>query len=131
MNPQFKEIGEAFMKQFYQLFDEKLSRPHAAEMYHPTESLLSYEGAQFHGRPAIQEKLATLALDKIHRAITTLDCQPLTDGGVIVQVVGQLKNDDVNDKPMPFCQTLIIRPAAGSFFINHDVFRLCLHNMVA
>jgi len=128
MNPAFEQIGKAFAEQYYLCFDNKDTRENVAAMYSP-DGLLTFEGQQFQGTDAIREKMKSVPLDSMQRVISTIDSQPMPDGGVIVTVVGQLKNNDANDKVMPFCQTFVLRPANNSFFISHDIFRLALHNM--
>ncbi|BFZ12675.1 hypothetical protein BsWGS_15714 [Bradybaena similaris] len=129
MNPNFDSIGKQFIDHYYLVFDSKDIRGQVAAMYHPTDSLLTFEGQQFQGVEAIAEKMKTIPLDNMFRQITTVDCQPTIDGGVLVNVIGQLKNNSENDKPMGFSQTFILKPANNSFFIFHDIFRLVIHNM--
>ncbi|KAK3745782.1 hypothetical protein RRG08_030656 [Elysia crispata] len=128
MNPNFDAIGKHFVHHYYSVFDEKSKRETAAEMYHPTEALLTFEGQQFQGVGAIKEKMKAIPLDNMARQFTTIDCQPTVDGGVLVTVIGQLKNCSENDKVMGFTQTFILKPSNSSFFIHHDIFRLALHD---
>uniref|UniRef100_A0A0B7BLD9 Nuclear transport factor 2 n=1 Tax=Arion vulgaris TaxID=1028688 RepID=A0A0B7BLD9_9EUPU len=129
MNPNFDSIGKQFVEQYYLVFDNKDIRGQVAVMYHPTDALLTFEGQQFQGVESIAEKMKTIPLDNMFRHITTIDCQPTMDGGVLVNVIGQLKNNSENDKPMGFSQTFILKPANNSFFVFHDIFRLVIHNM--
>ncbi|XP_005091242.1 probable nuclear transport factor 2 [Aplysia californica] len=129
MNPHFEMIGKSFAEQYYACFDNKDTREKVAAMYSPNEGMLSFEGQQFQGAAAIGEKMKTVPLDNMLRVISTIDCQPMMDGGVIVSVLGQLKNNDDNDKVLPFSQTFVLKPANNSFFIYHDIFRLVLHNL--
>ena len=78
------------------------------------------------GRTAIMEKLQGLSFKTIRHIISTTDCQPTLDGGVIIVVVGQLKTDD--DPPHTFNQTFVLKPINDSFYVEHDIFRLALHN---
>ncbi|RUS86860.1 hypothetical protein EGW08_005397 [Elysia chlorotica] len=128
MNPNFDAIGQEFVRHYYNVFDDKMKRETIAAMYHPTEALLTFEGQQFQGVAAIQDKMKAIPLDNMIRQCTTIDCQPTVDGGVLVTVIGQLKNNAENDKVMGFTQTFVLKPGNGSFFIHHDIFRLALHN---
>lgn len=88
---------------------------------------MTFEGNQFMGKTAIMEKLQGLAFQKIQHIVTTIDSQPTMDGGVLIVVLGQLKTDD--DPPHTFNQTFVLKPAAGgSFYLEHDIFRLALHS---
>ncbi|BFZ19322.1 hypothetical protein BsWGS_22361 [Bradybaena similaris] len=129
MNPNFDTIGKQFVGQYYVVFDNKDIRSQVAAMYHPTDALLTFEGQQFQGVEAIAEKMKTIPIDNMFRQITTIDCQPTIDGGVLVNVIGQLKNNAENDKVLGFSQTFVIKPANNSFFIFHDIFRLVIHNV--
>ncbi|KAH7700500.1 nuclear transport factor 2 (NTF-2), partial [Aphelenchoides avenae] len=72
--------------------------------------------------------LQTLPFQRIQRAITKSDCQPLPDGSIVVAVFGQLKTDD--DPVNSYNHFFILRPnPAGSFFISNEIFRLVLHDM--
>ncbi|GFN97562.1 nuclear transport factor 2 [Plakobranchus ocellatus] len=129
MNPSFNDIGRSFASHYYNLFDTKEQRPQIAALYHPTDSLLTFEGQQIQGQQAIVEKMKGIPLEDMQRTVTTLDCQPTADGGVLISVLGQLKNSSENDKVMGFSQTFLIKPFNNSFFIFHDIFRLVLHNI--
>ncbi|XP_059164444.1 nuclear transport factor 2-like [Physella acuta] len=129
MNPNFDTIGKQFVEQYYAVFDNKDTRSQVAVMYHPANALLTFEGQQFHGINAIAEKMKNIPIDNMFRQITTIDCQPTIDGGVLVNVIGQLKNNSEHDKVMGFSQTFVLKPADNSFFIFHDIFRLVIHNM--
>jgi len=136
MNPNFDAIGKQFVSQYYQVFDNKEMRPHVAQMYLNNQvpgqlGLLSFEGNQFQGMEPIAEKMKNIPLDNMQRVISTIDCQPMYDGGILVSVVGQLKNQAEHDKPLQFCQTFVLKPVGDTFFISHDMFRLCLHNIAS
>lgn len=135
MNPGFDTIGKTFVQAFYQRFDLKQSRPEAVQFYIPGQALLSFEGQQFMGQELIHKKLCEdFPMGNIKRAVTKVDCQPMGDGGVLVFVLGQLQAADADgDKPMGFTQVFILRTTDGgsSWFIQHDIFRLTLHDFAA
>lgn len=81
------------------------------------------------GAAKIMEKFSSLTFGRIQHIITTVDCQPTFDGGVLISVVGQLKTDD--DPAHGFFQAFVLKPAAAGdgFFCQHDMFRLAIHNM--
>ena len=43
------------------------------------------------GAAKIMEKLGSLTFQKIQHLITTVDVQPMFDGGILINVLGQLK----------------------------------------
>ena len=86
---------------------------------------MTFEGNQFLGRAKIMEKLTNLGFKSIKHSITTVDAQPTFDGGVLIVVLGQLKTDE--DPPHTFNQIFVLKPSGGSFYVEHDIFRLALH----
>lgn len=125
MNSDYENIGKVFVQQYYTMFDGDVSaRTNIANFYSDSNSLLTFEGMPFMGKAKIAEKLGQLTFQKINHAIETCDCQPTLDGGVVVMVLGHLKTDD--DPPHRFIQTFVLKPANNSFFVQHDLFRLCI-----
>lgn len=125
INPNFKAIGESFIQQFYAMLDNNDTRLQVGNFYSETNSLMTFEGTQLMGRAKIVEKFQSLTFQKIQHVITVVDAQPTFDGGVLVNVLGQLKTDD--DPPHTFNQTFVLKPANDTFFVEHDIFRLALH----
>lgn len=129
MIAEFDTIGKEFIKAYYARFDEKATRAEVAQFYTVDQSMLSFEGQQFMGQEKIKHKLTEdFPMGSIKRAITKVDCQPMMDGGVLVFVIGQLKGDSENDKPMGYSQVFILKTDGLSWYIMHDVFRLSLHD---
>nr|ACO11586.1 Probable nuclear transport factor 2 [Caligus rogercresseyi] len=126
INPNYESIGKAFTQQYYALFDEASQRHQLVNLYNAEQSLMSFEGQQMQGSMKIMEKIQSLTFQKIAHLITAVDCQPTFDGGVFINVLGQLKTD--NDPPQSFTQSFVLKPANDSFFIQHDMFRLVIHN---
>ena len=52
---------------------------------------MTFEGVQLQGAAKIMEKIQSLTFQKIAHLITAVDCQPSFDGGVLINVLGQLK----------------------------------------
>jgi len=129
LNPNYESIGKAFTDQYYQMFDNPATRAQLQALYNADQSLMSFEGQQMQGAAKIMEKLQSLTFQKIAHLITAVDCQPMFDGGILINVLGQLKTDD--DIPQSFMQNFVLKPAQDSFFIEHDIFRLVLHNIAA
>ena len=43
------------------------------------------------GSVKIMEKISSLTFQRIAHSITAIDCQPMFDGGILINVLGQLK----------------------------------------
>ncbi|QQP57779.1 putative nuclear transport factor 2, partial [Caligus rogercresseyi] len=110
INPNYESIGKAFTQQYYALFDEASQRHQLVNLYNVSsvvcplfqssilpaltraeQSLMSFEGQQMQGSMKIMEKIQSLTFQKIAHLITAVDCQPTFDGGVFINVLGQLK----------------------------------------
>lgn len=123
---EYELLAERFVQQYYAMFDSN-SKEQLITLYHAS-AMLTYEDNKTQGHEGIKDILLNkVRFQKIAHAITKLDCQPLDGGGVIVMVSGMLKADE--DNPIPYCETFVIKPADGSFFIFHHMFRLSIHNM--
>uniref|UniRef100_A0A0N5BHY8 NTF2-related export protein n=1 Tax=Strongyloides papillosus TaxID=174720 RepID=A0A0N5BHY8_STREA len=128
-NPNFNEIGVAFVNHYYSKFDvgDVNTRTQGlSDLYDPENSYLTFEGKQCKGRDQILSQHQQLTFQQIKRALTKIDCQPLYDGAIAVVVIGQLQTDE--DPIQSFNHFFILRPNAGSFFISNEVFRLVLHD---
>ncbi|KAF4529481.1 hypothetical protein B566_EDAN018018 [Ephemera danica] len=126
LNPNYETIGKSFVEQYYTMFDNVLTRPNLANLYNAEASFMTFEGQQLQGALKIMEKFNSLAFKNITRVITAVDSQPMFDGGVLITVLGRLQCDD--DPPHPFHQVFVLKPAGTSFFCQHDIFRLGIHD---
>ena len=52
---------------------------------------MTFEGQQMQGSVKIMEKFGSLTFQKIAHLVTAVDCQPMFDGGILINVLGQLK----------------------------------------
>ncbi|XP_032667511.1 probable nuclear transport factor 2 isoform X2 [Odontomachus brunneus] len=128
MNAQYEAIGKGFVQQYYMLFDDPAQRPNLINMYNTETSFMTFEGLQLQGAMKIMEKLTSLSFQKINRMITAIDSQPMFDGGVLINVLGRLQTDE--DQPHAYIQTFVLKPIGTSFYVQHDIFRLALHDTV-
>uniref|UniRef100_A0A0K8TQF5 Nuclear transport factor 2 n=1 Tax=Tabanus bromius TaxID=304241 RepID=A0A0K8TQF5_TABBR len=126
LNPQYEEIGNGFVTQYYAIFDDPAQRANLVNLYSATDSFMTFEGQQIQGAPKIMEKLNSLSFQTITRALTKVDSQPMFDGGVLISVIGRLKCDD--DPPHAYSQVFVLRPLGTTFYCAHDIFRLNIHN---
>ncbi|KAL7303915.1 probable nuclear transport factor 2 isoform X2 [Trichogramma pretiosum] len=128
LNPSYEAIGKGFVQQYYAMFDDPAQRPNLINMYNTESSFMTFEGQQIQGAIKIMEKLNSLTFQKINRIITAIDSQPMFDGGVLINVLGRLQTDD--DQPHAYIQTFVLTPIGTSFFVQHDIFRLALHDSI-
>eukprot|EP00921_Rhytidocystis_pertsovi_P000329 GHVQ01000649.1.p1 GENE.GHVQ01000649.1~~GHVQ01000649.1.p1 ORF type:complete len:129 (-),score=17.97 GHVQ01000649.1:755-1141(-) len=120
LNPQFDELGKQFAQQYFSNFSS--NRPAIVGMF-GQHSMLTWEGQQFQGLQGIQEKL--LALPRATYQVSSFDCQPVYDNGILVTVSGDVTIEE--NPPMKFMQVFVLRRApAGSYYIFNTIFRLVL-----
>jgi len=128
LNPNYDQIGKAFTQQYYAMFDDATQRAGLINLYNAEQSLMTFEGVQLQGAAKIMEKISGLTFQKIAHVITAVDCQPSFDGGILINVLGQLKTDE--DPPHGFTHCFMLKPSPeGSWFIQHDIFRIALHDL--
>ncbi|XP_022915919.2 probable nuclear transport factor 2 isoform X2 [Onthophagus taurus] len=128
LNPQYEAIGKGFVQQYYAVFDDPTQRGNLVNLYGAENSFMTFEGTQLQGAAKIMEKLNSLQFQKINRIITGVDSQPMFDGGILINVLGRLQTDE--DMPHAYVQTFVLKPIEGSFFLQHDIFRLVLHDTI-
>jgi len=125
MATNFEEIGKKFVEHYYTLFDSN-KRADLGGLYQ-NESMLTFEGEKFQGRDNVVKKLTSLTFQTVKHAITTIDCQPTPNSGVVVFVCGNLAVDGNTETPLKFAQTFQLFPVPnqpGAFFVFNDMFRL-------
>ncbi|XP_043469143.1 probable nuclear transport factor 2 [Leptopilina heterotoma] len=125
-NIDYERLSKEFVQHYYNQFDDPAQRRNLTNMYDPTNSLMTFEGAQIQGSAKIMEKLNSLSFNTINRIVTTVDSQPMPDGGILINVVGRLKADD--DPPHSFSQVFVLKSNGNNFFCQHDIFRLDIHD---
>ena len=126
----YDTFGKQFVDQYYALFDDGAQRHKLSAFYDAEQSLMTFEGVQIQGVGKIMEKIGSLTFQRVAHIITAMpDCQPMDGGGILINVLGQLQTDD--DPAKAFTQTFVLRPKDEDFpfFIQHDIFRLVLHNI--
>ena len=69
----------------------KLSLRFCFHNFQAETSLMTFEGQQMQGSVKIMEKFGSLTFQKIAHLVTAVDCQPMFDGGILINVLGQLK----------------------------------------
>eukprot|EP00035_Acanthoeca_spectabilis_P020830 m.434794 g.434794 ORF g.434794 m.434794 type:complete len:127 (-) comp17769_c0_seq1:246-626(-) len=125
MGDDYEEVGNHFVTHYFTTFDN--DRSELAPLYNEN-SVCTYEGEQMKGQEQIMTYLTEkLSFRQVAHEGTTIDCQPVYDGGVFITVMGQLKPDD--DPVLPFVQSFMLQQdGEGSWFILHEVFRIVVHN---
>lgn len=122
MNKDFERLGKIYVTQYYNLFDDPKRRLSLVALYHTDDSFMTYEGERYRGTKKILEKFQKLNLKKLGRKILSIDIQPLLDGSIVINVIGKVFESDKPDHL--YAQTFIYKPQKGSFFLQHDIYRV-------
>ncbi|KAH0458997.1 hypothetical protein IEQ34_011811 [Dendrobium chrysotoxum] len=114
---QMEMVGKAFVKHYYGLFDAG-SRPALTGLYHPSTSILSFEGRRFDGADSIGRHLSELPFDLCRHMVATVDCQgsPFASGGILVFVTGSLQLAG-EEHSLSFSQIIFYVAAIFGWFI--------------
>lgn len=122
VNRDYDRLGKIYVAEYYSRFDNPSKRLSLVALYHHEDSFMTFEGENFRGTKKILEKFEKLNLSNVDRNIKSVDVQPFLDGGVIVNVIGKVQAD--NEPLKLYAQTFVFKPQKGSFFLQHDIFRV-------
>ncbi|CAL4126412.1 unnamed protein product, partial [Meganyctiphanes norvegica] len=127
LNPAYQQIGETFAKQYYAIFDgPRENREKLGVFYHNELSLLSFEGVQIQGAINIIEKIKTNVQKNEKNVTTPTGILMIFEYKSMLFLLGPLRMDE--DPVHGYCHTFVLKPLDNNFFIQHDSFRLVIHN---
>lgn len=117
------EIGWAFVPQYYTFVNKDPSRLHCfytkrSTLIHSTEG---EEATPCFGQQEIHEKFMSLNFDDCKVFVSNVDSQSSADGGIIVQVLGEMSNQAGPWRK--FAQTFFLAEQPNGFFVLNDIFR--------
>ncbi|CAH7686921.1 hypothetical protein BY996DRAFT_7011490 [Phakopsora pachyrhizi] len=117
------EIGWAFVPQYYTFVNKDPSRLHCfytkrSTLIHSTEG---EEATPCFGQQEIHEKFMSLKFDDCKVFVSNVDSQSSADGGIIVQVLGEMSNG--GGPWRKFAQTFFLAEQPNGFFVLNDIFR--------
>ena len=86
-------VADTFTDGYYKLFEA--DRNGLQILYDETHSVLKYyDSPLIFGKDAIMKKLVEWPVGKVKHIISRKDGQPTADGGVLINVIGQIKIDE-------------------------------------
>ncbi|CAD8086739.1 unnamed protein product (macronuclear) [Paramecium tetraurelia] len=120
MNPA-QTIAQQFLQQYYQTL---MTNKMGLIQFYTDASHMTYGGQQHDGLKQINEKLESLAFQKIVYKIDDMDVQPgALENSLFIFVTGQLQMDDA--ETYKFSQSFQILPnGQGGLYVHNDIFRL-------
>ncbi|KAL1779520.1 ras GTPase-activating protein-binding 1 [Sigmodon hispidus] len=129
LKPSPQEIGLELVKQYYRLL---IMAPNTLYRFYGKNSSYVHGGLNSNGKPAdavygqkkIRKKLMSQNFTNCHIKIHHVDAQATLNGGIVVQVMGTLSNN--NQAERSFMQTFVLAPQGSngtSFYVYNDIFR--------
>lgn len=114
-----EEVAKAFVQHFYQTFDAGVD---ALSGLFNEQSMLTFEGQQVQGSPAIINKLKSVG--QVKHSVKTTDIQPSSNpNAIVIFVTGAIQIG--GDNPLHFCEFFhLVGTAPGQYYVHNDVFRL-------
>eukprot|EP00794_Sanderia_malayensis_P007033 gene7033-7822_t len=121
-----QSIGREFVRQYYTMLHKDPTQMHRFYMKH---SLFTHGSLQNYrpmepiiGQEAIHAKIMQLGYSGCYSKIRSVDSQKTINGGVVVQVVGELSNRGM---PMrKFTQTFVLKAESPkNYYVFNDIFR--------
>ncbi|GAA5909824.1 hypothetical protein JCM6882_002687 [Rhodosporidiobolus microsporus] len=116
-------IGWAFLSQYYSFLNKDPARLHCfytkrSTLIHSTEG----EDTQAcYGQQEIHTKIMSLGFDDCKVYISNVDSQSSAEGGIIVQVIGEMSN--ANGTWRKFAQTFFLAEQPNGYFVLNDICR--------
>ncbi|BGP31636.1 hypothetical protein JCM10296v2_003408 [Rhodotorula toruloides] len=116
-------IGWAFLSQYYSFLNKDPARLHCfytkrSTLIHGTEG---EDSTPCYGQQEIHAKIMSLKLDDCKVYISNVDSQSSAEGGIIVQVLGELSN--ANGPWRKFVQTFFLAEQPNGYFVLNDICR--------
>ncbi|KAH8103108.1 hypothetical protein BXZ70DRAFT_1006269 [Cristinia sonorae] len=122
-SPNPSEVGWQFVPQYYTFVNKQPNRLHcfytkASTFIHGTEG---EDGKPCLGQQEIHAKITSLGFQDCKVFIHSVDAQSSANGGIIIQVIGEMSN---NGEPWKkFVQTFFLAEQPNGYFVLNDIFR--------
>ncbi|KIY47528.1 hypothetical protein FISHEDRAFT_13956, partial [Fistulina hepatica ATCC 64428] len=124
------EVGWQFVPQYYTFVNKQPERLHCfytkqSTFIHGTEG---EDGKPCHGQQEIHRRIQSIGYQDCRVYIHSVDAQSSADGGIIIQVIGEMSN---HDEPWrKFVQTFFLAEQPNGYFVLNDIFRFLKEDAV-
>ncbi|KAJ6588948.1 hypothetical protein B0H19DRAFT_1102190 [Mycena capillaripes] len=121
VNP--SEVGWQFVPQYYTFVNKQPDRLHQfytkkSTFIHGTEG---DDGKPCLGQQEIHQRITAIGFQDCKVFIHSVDAQSSADGGIIIQVIGEMSNH--SDPWRKFVQTFFLAEQPNGYFVLNDIFR--------
>ncbi|KAK9761767.1 hypothetical protein K7432_013095 [Basidiobolus ranarum] len=117
------EVGWMFVQEYYTFLNKDSSRLHC--FYNKKSTMIhGTEGEQvkpYHGQQEIHSKILELGFDDCRVLVSSVDSQASLNGGIIIQVLGEMSNK--GGPSQKFAQTFFLAEQPNGYFVLNDIFR--------
>ncbi|KAI8976619.1 hypothetical protein BD414DRAFT_496024 [Trametes punicea] len=121
VNP--SEVGWQFVPQYYTFVNKHPNRLHcfynkSSTFIHGTEG---EDGKPCFGQQEIHNKITSIGFQDCKVFIHSVDAQSSANGGIIIQVIGEMSNK--GEAWRKFVQTFFLAEQPNGYFVLNDIFR--------
>ncbi|RDB30689.1 putative G3BP-like protein [Hypsizygus marmoreus] len=117
------EVGWQFVPQYYTFVNKQPNRLHcfytkSSTFIHGTEG---EDGKPCYGQQEIHNKITSIGFQDCKVFIHSVDAQSSANGGIIIQVIGEMSNH--GEPWRKFVQTFFLAEQPNGYFVLNDIFR--------
>ncbi|KIJ38973.1 hypothetical protein M422DRAFT_33023 [Sphaerobolus stellatus SS14] len=117
------EVGWQFVPQYYTFVNKQPHRLHCfytknSTFIHGTEG---EDGRPCYGQQEIHNKILSIGFQDCKVFIHSVDAQASANGGIIIQVIGEMSNR--GEPWRKFAQTFFLAEQPNGYFVLNDIFR--------
>jgi len=117
------EVGWQFVPQYYTFVNKQPNRLHcfytkASTFIHGTEG---EDGKPSFGQQEIHNRITSIGFEDCKVFIHSVDAQSSANGGIIIQVIGEMSNR--GEPWRKFVQTFFLAEQPNGYFVLNDIFR--------
>lgn len=118
--PNPEDVAKAFTGHYYNMFDTNVDG--LAGLFNE-KSMMTFEGTQILGGPAIMQKVRSLG--QVKHSPKSMDIQPSIDGSSIVIFVTGSVVIGGGANPLHFSEFFhLVSSGPGQYYVHNDIFRL-------
>ncbi|KAF9290782.1 hypothetical protein BGZ68_006016 [Mortierella alpina] len=117
-------VGSQFAHEYYTFLNKEPSRLH---LFYNKNSVLSH-GYQGNDVDAIREKVVQLDFEDCKVLVQNIDSQNSINGGIVIQVLGQMSNR--GGIAQQFVQTFFLAEQPQGYYVLNDIFRFLKDDIV-
>lgn len=117
------EVGWQFVPQYYTFMNKQPHRLHCfytknSTFIHGTEG---EDGRPCYGQQEIHNKILSIGFEDCKVFVHSVDAQASANGGIIIQVIGEMSNR--GEPWRKFAQTFFLAEQPNGYFVLNDIFR--------